>query len=93
MNERYVASRNYVLRKVAGRSILVSVGQEIADFCGVVTLNDSAVVLWELLKKGTTKDELTEALKEKFSITQEQAEADVEKSLELLLEHRMVTNE
>lgn len=93
MEKRYIASKNYVLRKIAGKYVLVSVGEGIADFCGVVTLNESAGVLWKALQQGAAEEELVKVLQETFSITEEQAKEDVEKSLQLLLEHRMIAHE
>ena len=48
----YTASPNYILRDIAGESILVSIGQGVADFCGVVVLNESAKILWTTLLGG-----------------------------------------
>lgn len=92
MEERFTTSKNYVLRKIAGRHVLVAVGQEIADFCGVVTLNETAKVLWEKLQNGATKTELVTALIEAFDVTEEQAKEDVETTVNLLQERGMVTN-
>lgn len=93
MDKHFTASKNYILRKVAGKNILVSVGDGIANFCGVITLNDSAALLWNTLKQGATKKELADALMESFEVTEEQAMTDVEKTLELLQEREMITYE
>lgn len=93
MINRFKASENYILRKVAGRNILVSVGEGVANFCGVITLNESAVVLWNCLKEGAAKEELIAALTENFDVTNEQAALDVENTLKILEEHGMITHE
>lgn len=89
----FYSSPNYILRNIAGESILVSVGAGVADFCGIVKLNASAKVIWENLKSGATKNELVQSLIETFGIGREQAEKDVEKSLELLNDREMITCE
>lgn len=91
--KHYRANTSFVLREIAGESILVSVGNGIADFCGIVSLNTSAKVLWCALQRGATKDELTQELKNHFSISEAKAAEDVEKSLILLQKCRMVTCE
>ncbi len=87
---RYAASPNYILREIAGEAVLVSVGQGVADFCGVVILNASAKVLWQALSRGATADELTAALLQTFQVSPSQARADVEEALAMLMKRGMV---
>ena len=86
----YTASPNYILRYIAGESILVSIGQGVADFCGVVVLNESAKILWTTLLGGATTEDLTEALVQAFQVSPAQAQADVEETLSILMERGMV---
>lgn len=90
VKKRYHASTNYILREIAGESVLVSVGDGIADFCGIVNLNASAKVLWHTLQQGATKTELVQELQSHFPVSEEKAAEDVEKSLILLEEREMV---
>ena len=91
--ERYSASADYILREISGETILVSVGNGIADFCGIVRLNQSAKVLWQALQKGAGKEELITALTEAFSVTHEQATEDVDNVLRLLLDRGMISRD
>lgn len=91
--EKYITNNRYILREIAGENILVSVGDGVADFCGIVKLNASAKVIWNALQKGATKEDLAQALMDTFSITRDKAEEDVEKSLSLLIQREMVTCE
>ena len=86
----YTASPNYILRDIAGESILVSIGRGVADFCGVVVLNESAKILWTTLQGGATTEDLTEALVQAFQVSPAQAQADVEETLSILMERGMV---
>lgn len=86
----YTASPNYILRDIAGESILVSIGQGVADFCGVVVLNESAKILWTTLLGGATTEDLTETLVQAFQVSPAQAQADVEETLSILMERGMV---
>ena len=56
-------------------------------------MNPSAKVLWETLQAGATKEDLVGALMDAFSVSQEQAEADVAQTLELLQQREMVSYE
>lgn len=89
----YRAKSCFVLREIAGESILVSIGDGVADFCGIVKLNAAAKVIWSKLQHGATKADLIQALVEAFHIPEEQAKADTEKSLELLAQKRMIVCE
>lgn len=93
VKKHYHSSPNYILRKIAGESVLVSVGDGIADFCGIVNLNASARILWEALQRGATKDELNEELQKHFPVSEERAAEDVEKTLTFLEEKGMVSCE
>jgi hypothetical protein len=89
----YRSKPHYIMREIAGESILVSVGDGVADFCGIVKLNASAKVVWNTLQNGTTKTELIQALIDVFHISEERAKSDAEKSLELLAHKRMISCE
>lgn len=89
----YYSSPNYILREIAGESVLVSVGDGIADFCGIVNLNASATVLWKSLQQGATKDTLVQELMKNFPVSEEKADEDVENSLEVLKKKGLISCE
>lgn len=91
--ERYVAKKEYVLREIAGTSILVSVGNEVANFCGVITLNESACLLWKRLQNHATESELVETLIQNYDIDEAKAKEDVQVTLKLLLEKELISYE
>lgn len=91
--ERYSASSDYILREISGETVLVSVGNGIADFCGIVRLNQSAKLLWQTLQKGAGKEELTAVLTEAFAVTREQAAEDVDNVLRMLLDRGMISRD
>lgn len=90
--KKYYANKNYVLREIAGEAVLVTIGDGVADLCGIVKLNESAKVLWNKLQQGASKVEMENALIEKFHISNEKATEDVQKSLKLLEERGMVSH-
>lgn len=89
---KYYANKNYVLREIAGEAVLVTIGDGVADLCGIVNLNESAKVLWSELQQGASREEMQNALIEKFHISNEKAAEDVEKSIKLLEERGMVSH-
>lgn len=90
VKKRLITNKNYIMREIAGVPLLISVGQEIADFCGIINLNESARILWEALEKGATREELVEKLKGAYDISTERAGQDVDSTLKILLERGMI---
>lgn len=89
-DKTFQVAANYVHRKVADSDVLISVGENIANFNGYIELNPSASLLWDAMSTPKTFDELCTELAEQYELTSEQAAADVQEFLELLQEHNMV---
>lgn len=68
---------NYLLRNVAGSTVLVPVGEATKDFPGMITMNPTSAYLWEQLNQPRTETELVQALLERYEVTETQAAADV----------------
>ena len=54
------------------------------DFTGMLTLNETGVFLWSLLRADTTREELAKALTEEYDVTYDEALADVDAFIEKL---------
>ncbi len=86
----YQRKSSYVHRKVAGTDVLISIGENIANFSGYIQLNPSAACIWEALREPNTAAGLARALEETFDIPTAQAEEDVAEFLRELIAHDMV---
>ncbi|MBR7146951.1 MAG: PqqD family protein [Oscillospiraceae bacterium] len=75
---------NFVLRSVAGQSVVVAVAQASVDFNGMLTLNESGAILWRVLEKGREKKDLVDALLAEYEVDEATAAQSVEKFLETL---------
>ena len=75
---------NFVLRTVAGQSVVVAVAQASVDFNGMLTLNESGALLWAVLEKGCEKADLTAALLAEYEVDEKTAQDSVERFLETL---------
>ena len=67
----------YLLRTVAGKNIVVSVGNDV-NFNGMLTLNETGVFFWNLLQKDTTKEEMLEAVLNEYDVSSKIALQDIE---------------
>lgn len=74
----------FILRKVANTDIVIPIGNNIANFNGIISLNQSAAFLWEQLKKGSDIPQLITGLIQEFGISREQAQKDAELFVEQL---------
>lgn len=86
---KYQAKDGYILRNVAGSNVLISVGNNIANFNGYVKLNETAAYLWKQLQEPKTSEELTEAICEEFDTDKEQAALDTKEFLDQLIKEEM----
>ncbi|HHZ06626.1 MAG TPA: PqqD family protein [Clostridiales bacterium] len=84
------AKSGYLLREIAGESVIIPIGDNIADFCGIISANTSAVFLWKMLVVGTTRDDMVKALENHFEISKDVAAADVYDFLQQLLNREML---
>lgn len=89
--KKYQAQTFFVHRKVAGADVLISIGANVANFNGYITLNPTASFLWDALATPKTAGELTERLTDEFEVSGDIARRDVACFLEMLLKNSMVT--
>lgn len=70
---------NFILRKISDSYVVVPVGDAVVDFSGLINLNESGAMLFELLQKGAEESDLVDALLGEYKVEREVAEADVKK--------------
>ena len=69
---------NFVLRNAADTWVVLPMSESMADFNGMLTLNESGVILWRALESGCDKNTLVKALTDEYDVSNEIALADVE---------------
>lgn len=75
---------NFLLRQVAGSTVVVPVGPAARRFPGMMRLNESGQFLWEQLKSHQTEESLTQAMVARYEVSTQQAAQDVATFLERL---------
>lgn len=73
--------KGFILRNVASTHIVVPVSQNILNYKGMLSLNETGAVLWAALEKGTDRAGLLAALLAEYEVPQEVAQADLEEFL------------
>ena len=80
-----------MLREVAGQSIVVPLGSNVVDVNGIITLTESAAILWKKLESGiNSTDELTDALLAEYDVDRETALRSVEEFIGQLREKSII---
>lgn len=83
----------FVLREVSGQWVAVAVGKDHGKFNGMVKLNKTGAFLMECLMKGLdSRQELLKAMLEKYDVTQQRAEENLEAFLDTLQEGALLTD-
>lgn len=76
----------FVLREIAGDSLLVPTGKTALDLNGMITLNPLGVEIWRMLPEVETEEEIVRRILEDYDAEPEQVRADVGEFLERLRE-------
>ena len=71
----------FELRDVCGENLIVAYGEENIDFSKVISLNESAAVMWHTAEKGDfTLQTLADALTAEYDVSAETALNDAEET-------------
>ena len=81
------AAKDYIMREIAGETILIPSGSAAKKFNGLVTVNELGGFIWSLLSEEVTLDAIVERITEDYEVDAETARAD---ALEFLDELRRV---
>lgn len=82
------------VREIAGENVVIMQGQHGADFTRIITLNDSALLLWQaLLEQDFTLEDVAEVLTSNFEVDNTTAMRDAQKWVERMQECGLIENE
>lgn len=79
-----------VMRRIAGENFLIPVGEMINTFNGIISLNGSGGLLWELLQQERTEAELIDAVLETYEVDEPTARQDVREFLAQLEQAKLL---
>lgn len=76
---------NYRVREIAGENLIVKQGESHADMTKVISLNNSALLLWDKLKRENfSLEDAAHILMNNYGIPKEQALVDAQKWVDAL---------
>ena len=74
----------FSLRQVAGTWVVLPLAESTLDFNGMLTLNESGLLLWKALETGCDVDSLVKILLDEYDVSLDEAQKDVNEYLEKL---------
>jgi hypothetical protein len=69
---------NFMMQNVGGANILVPLGEKVIDLNGIVTLNDTAAFMWDILADDCTVEELADRVAAEYDVAYNAALNDVQ---------------
>lgn len=69
-------NENFVLRQLADTWVVLPLAEKTIDFNGMITLNESGVLLWNALEQGADMEDLVKTLRSEYIVSEEQAWED-----------------
>lgn len=67
----------FVLRKVAGQSVVIATGEASKQFSGMIKLNETGSFIWQKVAEGLGEQAVVDALVSEYDVDRDQATADV----------------
>ena len=80
----------YVMREIAGDTILIPIGDTINKFNGLVILNELAKFIWEKMPQAKDEEELLNYILDEYEVEREVAKADLDEFLEMLKKENII---
>ena len=77
-------NENFILRQTADLTIILPVGEASVHFPGMISVNETGVLLWELLKEDQNTRSLAQKLTQVYEVEMDRAQRDVDVFLEQL---------
>lgn len=83
----------FVLKNIAGESIVMPVGDNIKKFDGAIVLNEISAFVWSKLESGASRNELVEYILAEYDVDADKAAADLDVLLEKLIGYGAIEEE
>lgn len=81
---------NYIVRRIAGETLLVPTGAAAREFSGLITLNELGAFIWDHLNEARDAQDLARRIAAEYEVELSTAQADAQEFLELLASRNMV---
>lgn len=73
-----IIKNGFVLREVAGKAIVIAVGEASKTFHGIINLNGTGKDIWQGVADGKSAEQIAQKLMEDYEVDYEKAKEDTE---------------
>lgn len=80
----------FIVREVAGETIVIPVGKTAANFNGMICLNATGKLVWKGLQDGKSSDDIVETIVSEFEVSREEAAEDLASFLQQLQDNDLL---
>lgn len=80
----------FVVREIAGQSVVVALGEASKAFNGIIKLNETARIIWDTLALGAEKDEIIEKILSEYDVDRATVQKDVDTFIATLKENNIL---
>lgn len=84
-------NKDYILRTIAGESILIPTGSAATAFNGMINLSEVGAFIWRNLDSCADLEELTARIVAEYDVDEATARADAQRFVDALVESNMAT--
>ena len=74
----------FVVREIAGECVVVALGDASKIFNGIIKLNETGKLIWEMLAQGREKDEIVAQILNEYEVDKAVVEADFDRFVDTL---------
>jgi hypothetical protein len=76
--------KGFVVREIAGKSVVIALGEASKSFKGMIELNGTARVIWDMLSQEKEKSDIVDAIVSEYDVARETADVDIEHFIDAL---------
>ena len=86
-------SDQFILREIAGDSILIPVGEAAMSVKGLIALSETGAFLYHILEENATRGALVAALTSEYEVSEAEAAADIDAFLNQMRQLKILVEE
>lgn len=84
-------NKDFVIRKIAGDTILVPIADMAKKYNGLIAINDVTEFIWNMLAQDKTSSEIVTAIMKEFEgSSRQEIMNDVNEFIQILVEHKIL---
>ena len=76
--------KGFVVREIAGKSVVIALGEASKSFKGMIELNGTARIIWDMLAEEKERDEIINKIVTEYDIDEATAASDIDRFIEAL---------